>query len=366
MIKVSLTDTEKKAMLNKSKKKTAIWALTPQGALLGALLAEKMDHADLFISEKLKKAPDFSVRFISLSKTLAKYFNLYAGHIFIMSTGIVVRVLAPLIKHKTVDPAAVVIDEAGSYVISLLSGHLGGANAMAQKIAGLIDAEPVITTATDINNLPSIDLIAGQQKLVIENPEAIKTINMAILSGEKIVYYDPMGTVKSKLKKVNALCISKEEIKKVKKDTAFFCIDDVVMDLPENALLLRPLSLVAGIGCNRNTDFNEIKNFFNDTLRAFKLSEKSLLKIATIDLKKDEAGLLKLAEEFQIPIQFYDKKQLGSVKHIQMPSETVKKHIGVNSVCEAAAILATNRGKLIVNKQKKGNVTVAVARMLFT
>jgi len=353
-------------MPDKNKKKIAIWALTPKGAALCTELTAKMAHVDVFISANLKDASDSFTRFISLSKTFAQHFNAYDSHICIMSTGIVVRILAPLIKHKTVDPAVVVMDEGGRYVISLLSGHLGGANKTAKQIAGLIDAKPVITTATDINNLPSIDVIAKKKRLFIENPDAIKRINMGILTGEKILLIDPFNIIKDSMAKVNILRIKKEEVKDFHKDIPSVYVDDIITGCSANTLILRPASLVAGMGCNKNTDVEELKTFLNDIFKKFRLSIKSLTCIATIDLKKDEPGLLKLGKELQIPVQFYNKEQLNSVKHIKTPSAMVKKHIGVNSVCEAAAILATNQGKLIVNKHKKGNATVAVARIPFT
>jgi cobalt-precorrin 5A hydrolase len=124
---------------------------------------------------------------------LKKKIRQYTGHIFIMSTGIVVRVIAPLIRHKTEDPAVVVVDDRGMHAISLLSGHLGGANELAQKIAGIIGAKPVITTATDVNLVPAIDVLAKEKSLFIENPEAIKTVNMALLRGDKIHVHDPFS-----------------------------------------------------------------------------------------------------------------------------------------------------------------------------
>jgi len=113
------------------------------------------------------------------------------GHIFIMSTGIVIRIIAPLIRHKTKDPAVVVVDEKGLHAISLLYGHIGGANELTLKIAGITGADPVITTATDINKIPAIDLLACKKGLVIENPGAIKNVSMALLSGRKIILHDP-------------------------------------------------------------------------------------------------------------------------------------------------------------------------------
>ena len=161
------------------KNELAIWALTPKGANLAAKLAKGLQNANLHFSSKLKKSAANALRFNKLSDALQNCFKKYHGHIFIMSTGIVIRMIAPLIKSKISDPAVIVVDETGHHAISLLSGHIGGANDLAKKVALLIGADPVITTATDVNDLPAIDIWAQKKGLSIENPQAIKKINMA-------------------------------------------------------------------------------------------------------------------------------------------------------------------------------------------
>ena len=143
-------------------------------------------------------------------------------------------------------------------------------------------------------------------------------------------------------------------------------VDDYLLDLPDSVLVLRPATLVAGIGCNRNTPLEEIKGLLNETLKKNKLAGASIDRIATIELKSDEPGLIELAKTLNVPIEFFDREKLGQVEGVQSPSAMVEKHIGVKSVCEAAAILASQMGSLIVPKHKTPNVTVAIARKAYT
>lgn len=351
----------------KKKEKTALWAVTPKGAVLAKKIAESMPDAELHLSDNLKLNDIRASYFERMSDAVSREFHAYSGHIFIMSTGIIIRLISSHLKSKTTDPAVVVIDELGQHVISLVSGHIGGANELATKVAGLTGGEPVITTATDVNDVPAIDVLANKQRnLFIENPEAIKKINMAFLNEKKIYLHDPYellcGSIDSSYiyKDVN------KDKTMGNKDMPCVYIDDILADLSKNTLILRPGSLVAGIGCNRNTSMDEIKRFLEEVLEESKLAIASVIRIATINLKADEPGLLALGEELKLPISFYDKNELYRVEGIVSPSEMVEKHTGVTSVCEAAAILASNNGKLIVEKHSTRNVTVAIARIPFT
>ncbi len=345
------------------KNELAIWALTPKGADLAAKLAKGLQNADLHFSSNLKKPGASALRFSKLSDALQNCFNKYHGHIFIMSTGIVVRVIAPLIKSKISDPAVVVADETGRHAVSLLAGHIGGANDLAKKVALLIGADPVITTATDANDLPAIDVWAQKKGLFIENPAAIKNINMAILTDQKINIYDPSGFLHKSETITDFIHFSDSKEKRFNKDTPGIYINYLKADLLPDILVLRPKILVAGIGCNRNTPMEEIRLHLDDVLNRFSLAAGSLMWIASIDLKKDESGLIALAKELELPLKFFGKKELNSVKNIKTPSAMVEKHIGVKSVCEAAAILAAKQGELIVPKQSTRNVTVAIAKI---
>jgi cobalt-precorrin 5A hydrolase len=302
-------------------------------------------------------------RFDGLKKTVSDHFYDFSAHVFIMSTGIVVRMIAPLIRDKTRDPAVLVADEKGRYVISLLSGHIGGANALATEIAGLMGAHPVITTATDLHGVPAVDVLAVEKNLLIENPGAIKHVSQALISKKPIAVHDPYRLMTEELKEVAMLPWPGDGMPH--DDPGLFVDDTRRHELPEKILVLRPPSLVAGIGCNRHTGVGEIRTFLFEVLDRFRLAPGSLNRLASIDLKADEAGLVALAEDLGLPIDFFARDALNSVTTIQNPSEVVEKHVGVKSVCEAAAILGAGQGQLIVPKQNTPNVTVAIARDLY-
>ena len=354
----------------KKNDRIALWAITPKGVLLARKIAESLPDARLHLSADLNIDDIPASYFKRLSDAIFSDFHAYTGHVFIMSTGIVVRLIASCIQNKTTDPAVVVIDEIGRHVVSLVSGHLGGANSLAIKVAGLIGADPVITTATDVNQAPAIDVLAKQHNLFIENPEAIKNINMAFITGKKFYLHDPYKLLRDSIDPSHILTahiltdFKKGQIAE-NEDTPGVFIDDVLADLSKKMLILRPGSLVAGIGCNRNTTIKEIKEFLEKVLEESKLAISSLISIATINLKADEPGLIALAEELNLPISFFDKDELNRADGIKSPSEMVEKHTGVKSVCEAAAILASKNGKLIVPKHSTRNVTVAIARIPF-
>jgi cobalt-precorrin 5A hydrolase len=289
-------------------------------------------------------------------------FNRYPRHLFIMATGIVIRMIAGHIRHKTVDPAVVSMDDAGQYVISLLSGHLGGANQLALEIADLTGAKAVISTATDANQVPAIDMLAQEKGLRIENPQMIKRINMAFLDKEKIWCHDPFRLLPD-LSHDAGRVLDKEN----RRCDYGVVIDDCINDDPihddDHCLKLRPASLCVGIGCNRGPRASEILGLLTDVFSQSSLSLLSVRNIATIDIKRDEQGILRAAASLEVPIVFFENQELDAVKNVKNTSQLVKKHTGAKSVCEAAAILAAANGKLIVEKQKTKNVTLAVARI---
>jgi cobalt-precorrin 5A hydrolase len=348
----------------------AVWVITPNGLKLADHLRRRLTEADIYVSNPIDRPRFRHLRFQRLSSELTEKFDQYRGHIFIMSTGIVVRLIAPLVEHKTQDPAVVVVDDGGHFAISLLSGHLGGANELARQTAEIIGAVPVITTATDVNQLPAIDLLAQAQNLRIENPAAIKTVNMAILKGEKIYLHDPQNLLQNRLPNTeprnfenlnSAIGKNHQPSENINKPAVF--IDDVRLALPPTTLVLRPASLTAGIGCNRNTPATEIKSLLEAVFATAGLSLASLKCMASIDLKSDEDGIIELSREFDLPLVFFKRSELNQVINIENPSTVVEKHVGVKSVCEAAAILAARNGTLIVPKQKTKNVTLAIARI---
>ncbi|MDZ7666781.1 MAG: cobalt-precorrin 5A hydrolase [Desulfotignum sp.] len=356
----------------------AVWVLTSHGKQLGETLCRHLKQARLFISSRLANVtssaaasgagrpdpesqidctpdhPKTDIRvFHRLSGTVREQFHKFDCHVFVFSTGIAVRIIAPLLGSKLTDPAVVVVDDMGGHAVSLISGHIGHANQYTRKIAHLLGATPVITTATDVNQLPAIDLVADRQNLFIETPGTIKTINMAFLENKKIGLHDPLNLVRPLIPDQWA------------DDTPSGCprvfCDWRITPVSRETLVLRPRVLAVGIGCNRHTPLDTIADFYTTVLTTAGISRHSVYLLATTDIKKDEPGILALAKALDLPIRFYDNARLSSVKTIQNPSKMVKKHIGVHSVCEAAAILAAHNGPLILPKQKNLDVTLAVA-----
>jgi cobalt-precorrin 5A hydrolase len=339
----------------------AIWSLTAAGARCARRLGEAVPSARRFVSARYAAFDPAAEAFDALSAAMADRFHAFGGHVCFMATGIVVRIISPLLLGKTRDPAVVVVDEGGAHAISLLSGHLGGANRLAREVAAILGAEPVITTATDIQGLPAIDLLAMEAGLLIENPAAIKGINQAILNRETLCLYDPRGIFSLKESGLSAERIDLP-VSPLHGQRPVVCVDDRLGPFPETALVLRPRSLLAGIGCNRHTSGAEIRDLLDATLAAAALSPSSLGGIASIDLKRDEPGLLALGRDLGLPLSFYTAQALNRVETVQHPSEQVRRAVGARSVCEAAAILAAGRGDLVVSKTRSKNATVAVAR----
>jgi cobalt-precorrin 5A hydrolase len=335
----------------------AIWTLTAEGAALGRRLQAHFPESCLFVGQRAAATAPEGVPFNRLAEILPRHFHAYAGHVFIMATGIVVRSLAGLLQHKTKDPAVVVMDECGQYAISLLSGHLGGANRLARRIGACLGAQAVITTATDLHQVPAIDLIAQERHLAIENPEAIRHVSMALLEGRSIGLHDPYGYLRGALP---------AHVVKTGEDADFsgpgVWVDDIRIDRPAETLILRPASLFIGMGCNRHTPAAEMRALLDRVLAHFNLCAACIAGLASIDIKADEEGLLALAGDLARPLSFFSRDQLATVPDIPSPSAMVEKHVGVPSVCEAAAILASGKGPLIVPKQTTPNVTIAIAR----
>jgi cobalt-precorrin 5A hydrolase len=319
-------------------------------------VASALPGSEVLVSEALGAGRRADGRFQSLSAAFRERFRSYRGHVCVMATGIVVRMLAGVLVHKAEDPAVVVVDDAGTFAISLLSGHLGGANELARRVAAAVGAQPVITTATDVNGLPAVDTLARALGLAVENPEAIKHVNMALLAGESIAVHDPGGFLSGRLPRAVPMGAGDAR--------ARVWVEDRILEPPAPALVLRPPSLIAGMGCNRNTAPDELRELLLTALRDAGLARASLARLASIDLKADEPGLTALARDFELPVDYFRREDIERVQdEVPSPSARVHRHIGVKSVCEAAAILASRGGTLVVPKRKSRNATVAVARI---
>lgn len=275
------------------------------------------------------------------------------GIICIMATGIVVRAINSVCHDKTKDPCILVLDENGQFVISLLSGHLGGGNQLATKIATQIGAQAVITTASDVTGHTALDLWAKKNNLFVENSKKLTEKSAHLINTGKIKIYSDCT--------IESLPDDFEQV------TEHDCADIIVSHtvFPRcDALFLRPGNLAVGIGCNRNTPQHAIHKAVHELFVEYRFSMDSIHFFASIDLKNDEQGLLNFATKEDVVIKFYNKDQLNGVENVSI-STAVLKATGAKGVAEPAAILAagsaTGTGKLIVRKKKWKDVTAAVA-----
>lgn len=264
--------------------------------------------------------------------------------VFVGAVGIAVRAIAPYVHDKLTDPPVIVIDENGNYVIPLLSGHVGGANSLALEIAGILGAQPVITTATDVSGAFSVDLFAKENDLRIANREGIAKVSSSALEGKPVTIcikdYPPEEPVD--------VLIADEEAAKGLKDSS--------------KIALCPKRYAIGMGCRRGKSYEELRYFAEGVLHDNGIEINDAGCIATIDVKKDEEGLKRLSQAWRMPLITFDAGLLAKAEGSFSHSETVLEKVGVDNVCERAAMLAAGTGaRLKVRKTAHDGMTVAVA-----
>jgi cobalt-precorrin 5A hydrolase len=300
--------------------------------------------------------------FSRLSEAFREAFERGENLVCVMAAGIVVRGIAPYLQGKDTDPAVVVVDEAGRFAVSLLSGHLGGANDLARRVAKVLGGTAVITTATDVQGLPALDVLAVAQGLTIENLAGVRPIHMAMLSGRPVRVVDPQGFLYGELSAYPELFSSEPDL-----DRALTGSGPAVYvgfrerPWPPEWLRLRPRNLVAGMGCHKGTPGEELLEFIKQTFEQEKLSLLSLKALATIEAKKEEPGLRMAARSLGVEFLWFTATELEDIP-VPNPSPAVARHMKVASVSEAAALKAGGV-ELIVTKRKAPNATLSVARV---
>ena len=356
----------------------AVYALTPAAAERALFYLGRTESARAFIlasalaGGKLPETVADRVESLSpgsFGRTVADNWKLFDAHLFIMATGIVVRRIAGLLEGKTRDPAVVVCDEKGDFAISLLSGHIGGANRLARRVAAVFGGRAVITTATDVQGLAAIDEIAARKGFRIINPQAIKEINSLILARRPVGVLGPSFWTRQLAEAFDerVMAVSDPVMENgfrtlaglVRVDSAIGAAGRLPEDCNLPVLELESLALVAGIGCRRGVPEDEIEEALKSVLDDCGLALERVVGIASIDLKKDEAGLLSLARRLSLPLVFFAASELENIK-VPSPSARVAEATGSPSVCEAAALKAGG-GELVVPKCKFSRVTVALA-----
>ncbi len=290
--------------------------------------------------------------------------------IFIGATGIAVRLIAPLLTHKAKDPAVLVLDERGQFCISLLSGHLGGANDWTRRVAALLAAQPVITTATDLSHAFAADLFAEANALVITDFSAAKQVSARALRRQRIRIYSELPV--SSLQKLPAPeqteFLPRERIREadilmgIHELTAEFAAEARLDSDPGIGLFLPPRCLWIGIGARKNIAETAVSNAVEKGLAQLSLSLYAVAGLASIDLKKDETGILRYAADHALPFRIYGKEELLDVPGSFTESAFVQSVTGVSNVCERAAMKAAGEGaRLLLRKQIYDGVTIAVA-----
>lgn len=344
----------------------SIIAITKNGIDIGKNLKKIFSNWQVYAPEKFSDN-DSQIKWYSES-TVAKIGELFKTSealICIFSLGAVIRLIAPHLKDKKTDPAVLVIDDKSSFVISVLSGHIGGANQLTEDIAEKLNAVPVVTTAADVNKTIAVDLVGREFGWKIEDEATVTKVSAYMVNEEKIAVYQDAGEKnwwKTEFPKNVVLCSTLNELVE-SKSKGYLIISDKELDIDlSNAVVYRPKTLVVGIGLHWDTSIEKIEKELQYCLKKYRLSTNSIAKFTTLKKPKNSEGLIQISEKMNVPIEYFEKDEL-SIIDAPNPSKTVKAFEGTASVSEASAILSS-KGKLIVEKQKfPPDLTIAIARI---
>lgn len=347
--------------------KVSVLAITKNGIIIGEKLKELFPNWDIFAPEKLSnKNNEITWYSEATTNKIIELFKNSNALICLFSLGAVIRLIAPHLKDKKTDPAVIVIDDKTNFVISALSGHIGGANELTQQIAEKLDALPVITTAADVNKTIAVDLVGKEFGWKIDDETTVTKISAHMVNEEAIGVYQQTGNKEwyKQLPKNVKIYDSLDELKKSNSKAHLIISDKIIEeDLSQESVIYRPKSLVIGIGLHWDTTKDTIKEGIEFCLDKFNLSSKSIAKLVSIKKPEDVKGLIELGKEMKIPVEYVDREELAEII-TPNPSNTVKAFEGTASVSEAAAI-KVSKGELIVEKQKfPPNLTVAIARKM--
>lgn len=347
-------------------KKFAVIALTAGGANTARRLCKQLAtqhyQVELVLPQRLADRAEHSYGHGKFKATMQQLFNKYDCVVCVMATGIVVRALTGVIVDKTVDPAVIVMDEQAHHVISLLSGHVGGANEWTRLIARLMAAEPVITTATDTEQVQSIDILAKQIHGWYPNFKAnTKFINRCLAEGKRVeLYLEP--DLKHYLKQFNGFTLldkieqhqSNSPLVVVSDHTGFAKNADVVQIVPRINVL--------GIGCRKNVTDGMMQQTFTEFCQQQQLLWQSFAKVVSIDIKKHEAAIQYLARTLNTELEFYSAQELATASHHYPSSAFVLKTVDVGNVACAAADFASGE-RTIASRYANHEITMAYSHL---
>jgi cobalt-precorrin 5A hydrolase len=364
----------------------AVHAITRHGVDLARRIVSELPDADLFVSEKLASLAPATARSFRLpmGPFLADTFAAYDAHVFVISVGAVVRMIAPLLRDKKIDPAVVCVDDAGRFSICVLSGHVGRGNVFTERVAKALGATPVVTTASDALGTLTVDILARDLGWTLDDVDRnVTRACAAVVNETRVLFVQETG-------EPTWWPLDKALPKGVEYATSLDGVDpddyemlliasarDVARTHPRHfarSVVYRPKSLVLGIGCDRDTPLSLIERGIESILGAHDLSSKAVRSLATIDKKGDEHALLALSESRRWPLELFEARALDALEEadgVESPSERVKAFVGTRGVCEPAALLASGAKRLLVAKQRYTeagagrSMTLAVAEIPF-
>lgn len=324
--------------------KIAVYSFTDSGREISSKLKLLEEH------EITEKSSDK----FKISKEIANDFYNFDAIVFVSSTGIAIRLVAKYIESKKTDPAIIVIDDTGRFTIPILSGHIGGANELAEKISRYLNNTPVITTASEGRGIEAIDLFAMRCGYEIESFESAKNIMTMILNNRKIAFYSETDE-----KPNNCDLIASDDFEDSEVDGWLIVSSRKIKTVKPQCRLI-PKNLNIGMGLRRGVSYETLYSVLEEVLSVNNLDIRGISTVSSIDIKGDEEGLLELVEKLGVELILYSGKEINELEADYEKSDFVKKNIGVYAVSEPCAILTG--GEVLVSKYKRDGVTVSVAR----
>lgn len=371
---------------------TAIVAISPKGtALARALAAALSGDKTLYLESRLANEGNDAVLFdLPLRPVLQQLFAEYRSLVLFMPVGAAVRLLAPCLQDKHHDPAVVCVDDAGRFAVSLLSGHVGGADLLTQEVSRILGATPVITSASYVTGTLAVDLLGQEFSWYLEAESlAVTRASAAVVNGELVGVYQEAGEsnwwpdnrplpenirVYPSLEALAASPCVAALIIADRENLVAWCLGGEIGD--KFVVLYRPRTLVVGMGCRRGVPAGELEQLLINTFQQHNLALKSLRCVATAELKKDEPGINQLADKYGVPVYCFGAEELNQVfqsavsgqpSAVSRPTASAAAHrlLGLWGVSEPAALLASEGKELLVTRVKTARATIAVARMNF-
>lgn len=346
----------------------AIFTATGQGVVLARRLRDCLDDEIVIFSKKgLAEGKDLRF-YTKLSHIMRDIFRQYDALLFVMAAGIAVRMIAPHLESKLLDPAVLVLDDRAEHVISLLSGHIGGANELTRQVAAILGAEPVITTATDVHGKLAPDRVAARFALRPWPKENIQVLNRALLQGQEVRYFLDTGLQRAEfyeagLQELGLVVESHEASGLFRVQTPFVYITSrTMLPIREGVLYLQPRCLIAGIGCRRGTSREELYAALREACARIGREPVDVGLLASTVWKQKEPGLLELGRVLQREVRFWENDVLQRVitEYGLRESAFVKQTIGIGNVAESAALACVTGGRIALGKTKFSKVTVAL------